>query len=161
MHILRHLGIGWVFTTAAFAPQRRIPPHEIKHLRSKKSSADGRIRQVGLRKSHKLVAGSTKNYFREDKEWTLAEGFAQQAPDPLARGRRVSPLLRESCEIPALSSAILHLDFRNGSDFDRRFRLLLIPLRSRNCTIVGSGSVYLIEQPAVGNQTPHPLRVLI
>src|SRR5579863_8094683 len=48
MHISRTLGIGWVFTTASFVPFGKFQGLQLKDLRHAKSSAQGRIRQVGL-----------------------------------------------------------------------------------------------------------------
>ena len=78
-----------------------------------------------LKQSRKMVAVWSACYFADQKVWTLAEGFAQQQPDVLARERPLIPVLIEACDIPPLSSNILYLDFRNPADFELRFRQLL------------------------------------
>jgi hypothetical protein len=79
----------------------------------------------GLKQSRKTVAVWSASYFRDDKVWPLAEGFARQQPDVLARERPLIPILREDSDIPPTFRTIIHLDFRNADDFDLRFRQLL------------------------------------
>jgi hypothetical protein len=76
----------------------------------------------GLEKSLKLVAVWTANYFRNDKVWTLAESYAKQDKDILARERPLIPLLREDCKIKPTFQPLIYLDFRNDDDFDLRLR---------------------------------------
>ena len=79
----------------------------------------------GLEQSRKTVAVWSASYFRDDKVWTLAEGFSQQHSDVLARERPLIPLLIEECTIPPTFRNILFIDFRIRDDFDLRFRQLI------------------------------------
>ena len=106
----------------------------------------------GLSQSRKMVAVWSKAYFADEKVWTLAEGFAQQQPDVLAKGRSLIPVLIEDCDIPPLSRNILYIDFRDPADFERQFRKLLesvSPAGSRDPT---RSLVPSIPQPHI----PHP-----
>jgi hypothetical protein len=78
-----------------------------------------------IRKSRKMVAVWTASYFHAHKVWTLAEGFAQQQADILAKERPLIPLLYENCDIPPLFRSLIYIDFRETSDFDLRFQELL------------------------------------
>ncbi len=79
----------------------------------------------GLRRSRKMLAVWSPHYFADHKLWTLAEGYALQQPDVLARDRPLIPVLKEPCDIPPLFRNILHLDFGNEADYDLRFLQLL------------------------------------
>ena len=76
----------------------------------------------GLEQSRKIVAVWTTNYFRDDKVWTLAESYAKQNNDVLARERPLIPLLREDCKIKPLFHQLIHIDFRNDDDFENQSR---------------------------------------
>ncbi len=79
----------------------------------------------GLKHSRKVVAVWTPAYFRDDKVWTLAESYAKQSPDVLARERPLIPLLRQNCDIEPLFRPLIYLDCRNDDDFELRFRQLI------------------------------------
>ena len=79
----------------------------------------------GLKYSRKLVAVWTPNYFRDDKVWTLAESYAKQDKDLLARERPLIPVLRLDCEIEPLFRPLIYLDCRRDDDFELRFRQLI------------------------------------
>src|SRR5262249_25483115 len=57
--------------------------------------------------------------------WTLAESYAKQSPDVLARDRQLIPLLRQGCDIEPLFRPLIYLDCRNDDDFELRFRQLI------------------------------------
>src|SRR5712691_5228425 len=79
----------------------------------------------GLQQSRKTVAVWSPNYFRDNKVWTLTEGFSQQHPDLLARDRPLIPLLYKECDVLPTFRSLLHIDFRNRDDFELRFRQLI------------------------------------
>lgn len=79
----------------------------------------------GLKNSRKMVAVWSKNYFKEKKTWTLAEGFAQQQPDVLAEERPLIPLLLTDCDIRPTFRNIIYLDFRKEEDVELQFRKLI------------------------------------
>ena len=79
----------------------------------------------GIEKSRKMIAIWTRNYFREEKVWTLAESYGRQHSDVLSEQRPLIPLLREDCKIPSTLRNILFIDCRNDADFDLRFRELV------------------------------------
>ncbi|MGH9854734.1 MAG: toll/interleukin-1 receptor domain-containing protein, partial [Blastocatellia bacterium] len=79
----------------------------------------------GLKRSRKMVAVWSANYFRDDKTWTLAEGFSQQHKSVLASDRPLIPLLIEDCDVPPTFLNLVQLDFRNPDDFELRLRQLI------------------------------------
>jgi hypothetical protein len=79
----------------------------------------------GLKKSRKLVAVWSANYFRDDKVWTFAESFSQQHGDALSHDRPIIPVLMQDCDILPTFRNIIVIDFRNPADFDLRCRQLL------------------------------------
>lgn len=79
----------------------------------------------GLKQSRKMVAVWSRSYFRDDKVWTLAEGYSQQHPDVLAQERPLIPLLIENCDILPTFKNLIYIDFRNNDDFDLRLRQLI------------------------------------
>ena len=79
----------------------------------------------GLKASRKVVAVWTPNYFRDDKVWTLAESYAKQDKDLLARERPLIPVLRLDCDIEPLFRPLIYLDCRRDDDFELRFRQLI------------------------------------
>lgn len=74
----------------------------------------------GLKHSRKVVAVWTTNYFRDDEVWTLAESYAKQDKDLLARERPLIPLLRQNCDYCFGPSA--WLDWLLDGRFDARPR---------------------------------------
>ncbi|MBI3249664.1 MAG: TIR domain-containing protein [Deltaproteobacteria bacterium] len=72
----------------------------------------------GIANARKMVAVWSENYFRDAKVWTLAEGFAQQHSDVLARERPLIPLLVADCNIPPIFRNLISIDFCNPDDFD-------------------------------------------
>ncbi|MGH9802458.1 MAG: TIR domain-containing protein, partial [Blastocatellia bacterium] len=78
-----------------------------------------------LKHSRKVVAVWTPNYFRDDKVWTLAESYAKQDKDLLARERPLIPVLRQDCDIEPLFRPLIYLDCQNDDDFELRFRQLI------------------------------------
>jgi len=72
-----------------------------------------------------MVAVWSEHYFADEKVWTLAEAFARQQRDVLARERPLIPMLIGDCDVPPLFRNIIHLDFRNPADHDLRFRQLI------------------------------------
>ncbi len=70
-----------------------------------------------IEQSRKMVTVWSINYFRDDKTWTLTEGFSQQHPNVLARERPLIPILIEDCKIPPTFRNLLSIDFRNSDDF--------------------------------------------
>src|SRR5262249_12565279 len=79
----------------------------------------------GLERSRKLVALFSKSYFREDKHWTLAEGYSAQHADVLSRERPLIPVLIEDCVVKPTLRSLVHVDFRPPADFELRFRQLV------------------------------------
>lgn len=81
----------------------------------------------GLRRSRKLIAVWTRNYFRDTKVWTIAEVFSQQHPDMLVQERPIIPLLRDDCKaaIPPTLRNLLSIDFRRDDDCDLHIRELI------------------------------------
>ncbi len=79
----------------------------------------------GLKRSRKMVAVWSANYFRDDKTWTLAESFSQQHKSVLASDRPLIPLLIEDCDVPPTFLNLVQLDFRNPDDFELRLRQLI------------------------------------
>jgi hypothetical protein len=53
----------------------------------------------GLKKSRKMAAVWSANYFRDDKVWTLAESFSRQHDDALSHDRPIIPILIQDCDI--------------------------------------------------------------
>src|SRR5262249_21171247 len=92
----------------------------------------------GLRRSRKLIAVWTRNYFRDTKIWTVAEVFSQQHSDMLAQERPIIPLLRDNCEadIPPTLRNLLSIDFRRDDDFALHVRELIQPLDLPQRTII-------------------------
>ena len=81
----------------------------------------------GLKRSRKVVAVWSPAYWRDHKVWTLAESFAQLAPDLLSRDRPLIPVLieGEASDVLPLFRSILHLDYRRAEDRPLRFQELL------------------------------------
>jgi len=83
-----------------------------------------RLNEV-LRKSHKMVAVWSTNYFNDEKAWIITESFRRLNPDPLSKDRLLVPLMLEDCDVLPTFQDIPYIDFRNPNDFDIRFRELL------------------------------------
>ena len=114
----------------------------------------------GLQQSRKTVAVWSPNYFRDNKVWTLTEGFSQQHPDLLARDRPLIPLLCKECDVLPTFRSLLHIDFRNPDDFELRFRQLIEALDLPRNTFARAEEVvfreYEIDLARRGRSGPDP-----
>jgi hypothetical protein len=83
----------------------------------------------GIERSRQTAVVWTPRYFAPHKQWTKAEQWSRQYTDALGQNRLLIPLLREDCEIPALLTDLLLVDFRS----DERFEDAVLELREALC----------------------------
>lgn len=99
-----------------------------------------------IEQSRKMVAVWSPHYFRDNKVWTLAEGFGQQHSDILARERPLIPILIEDCKIPRTLRNLISIDFRNPNNFDLRFKTLLEALNRPSQKYIGEDT-FVFRKP--------------
>ncbi|VEN75311.1 hypothetical protein EPICR_80002 [Candidatus Desulfarcum epimagneticum] len=97
----------------------------------------------GIAKSRKMIAVWSRNYWGEEKTWTLLETFAATSGDPLSKDRPLIPLLIDHSQkdIPPLYRSLKVLYFRRKNDFDLHFSDVL------NALDLGQGPG--LEKPGV------------
>jgi hypothetical protein len=63
-------------------------------------------------------------------QWTEFEALLIQTKDPAGRGRRILPLMVESCQLPDRLQVFTYLDLTNPGEFDFQMQRLVAAIRS-------------------------------
>ncbi|MBL7209066.1 MAG: toll/interleukin-1 receptor domain-containing protein, partial [Dehalococcoidia bacterium] len=63
-------------------------------------------------------------------EWTEFEALLIQTKDPVGRGRRILPLMVQSCELPDRLQVFTYLDLTDPAEFDFQMQRLVAAIRS-------------------------------
>lgn len=63
-------------------------------------------------------------------EWTEFEALLVQTKDPAGRGRRILPLMVQSCQLPDRLQVFTYLDLTNPAEFDFQMQRLVAAIRS-------------------------------
>jgi hypothetical protein len=81
-----------------------------------------------VKHSRKTLLVLTPNWIAS--EWTEFEALLIQTKDPASRGRRILPLMVQSCELPDRLQVFTYLDLTNPAEFDFQVQRLVVAIHS-------------------------------